>query len=358
MQRILPVLAGLALFAACSRPGPATAVSSTTARATAPQPIAVETAPVERLTMPRYLTLTGSVVAERQSEVAANVAGRVAATYIERGQPVKAGQVLARVDSKAASFQAQAATAQSRAADTQVEQARQDCARADVLFSQGALAKAEYERQKTQCTAQLYSANAARAQADLAGKLAGDTIIRAPIDGVVGERFVNVGEYVQPSTRVASIYAVDPVRVIISVPEPAVSQVREGQTLNLRVSAYPDRDFPAAIRFVSPTLRPNTRDLIVEAQANNPDRALRPGMFATVLLLVGEEEQPTVPVSAIATDGTIRRLYVAREGTAHEMVVRTGVEKDGRIAVLETLSPDERVIVKPLAGLRDGTAIQ
>ena len=83
--------------------------------------------------MPRYLTLTGSVIAERQSEVAANVGGRVAATYVERGQPVKAGQVIARVDAKAAGFQAQAATAQSKAAETQVEQARQDCARADVL---------------------------------------------------------------------------------------------------------------------------------------------------------------------------------------------------------------------------------
>ena len=359
MPRILPLaLAGLALFAGCKRREPTASAAESPAAATAPKPVAVEIATVEHQLMPRYLVLTGSIVADRQSEIAANVAGRVAATYVERGQPVKAGQVIARVDSKAANFQAQAATAQSHAAETQVEQARQDCARADVLFSQGALAKAEYERQKTQCTSQLYSANAARAQADLAGKLAGDTIIRSPIDGIIGERFINVGEYAQPSSRVASVFAIDPVRVTISVPEPAVSQVREGQTLNLRVAAYPDRDFPAVVRFVSPALRPNSRDLIVEAQANNPDRALRPGMFATVLLTVGEEEQPTVPVSAIATEGTIRRLYLAREGSAHEMVVRTGVEKDGRVAVLEALPAGEKVIVKPPPGLRDGTAIQ
>jgi membrane fusion protein, multidrug efflux system len=318
----------------------------------------VETAPVENLPMPRYLTLTGSVVADRQSEVAANVAGRVAATYVERGQPVKANQVLARVDSRAAGFQAQAANAQSQAAETQVEQAKQDCARAETLFSQNALSKAEYERQKSQCTAQLYSANAARAQADLAGKLAGDTIIRSPIDGVVGERFVNVGEYVTPASRVASVYSIDPVRVTISVPEPVVGQVQMGQTLKLRVSSYPGREFPASVRFVSPNLRSNTRDLIVEAQAPNADHALRPGMFATVLLLTGEEEQPTVPTSAIRTDGTIRRLYLARGGAAHEMVVRVGVEKDGRIAVLDTFPSGEKVIVKPPPGLRDGASIQ
>src|SRR4029077_8063084 len=126
---------------------------------------------------------------------------------------------------KAAGFQAAAANAQSQAAETQVAAARQDCDRADLLFKQGAMAKREFDRQKSQCTSQLFQANAARANADLAGKLAGDTIIRAPIDGVIGERYVNVGEYVQPSTRVASVFSVNPVRISISVPEVVVSQV-------------------------------------------------------------------------------------------------------------------------------------
>ncbi|MFN0062347.1 MAG: efflux RND transporter periplasmic adaptor subunit [Myxococcaceae bacterium] len=321
-------------------------------------PLKVSTTPVQVLPMPKYLTLTGSVNADKQSEVAANVAGRVTATYVERGEPVKRGLALALVDAKAAGYQAMAANAQSRAADTQVQVAQQDCARADALFAQGAIAKSDYERQKAQCTSQLYNANAARAQADLAGKLAGDTVIRAPIDGIIGERYVSVGEYVTPSAKVASVFSVTPVRINISVPESVVSQVHAGQKLNVRVSAYPGRDFPAEVRFVSPALRPNTRDLIVEAFADNTDLALRPGMFATVLLHVGDAEQPTVPLEAIRTDGTVRRMFLAREGNAFEMVVRIGVEKDGRVAVLESLSAADNVIVKPPPGLRDGTSIQ
>ncbi len=355
MNRLL-IPAVLLLLSAC-KGAPSEANAPAPKPALAPPAVKVETAAVDHRKMPRYLTLTGSVLAERQSEVAANVAGRVAATYVERGQPVKVGQVLARVDSKAAGFQAAAADAQSQAAETQVQQARQDCARADQLFSQGALPKAEYERQKTQCTAQLYNANAARAQADLAGKLAGDTIIRAPINGVVGERYVNVGEYVQPMSKVASVFAVNPVRVSISVPEAVVSQIQVGQQLEINVSAYPDRKFPAVVRFVSPALRTNTRDLVVEAFADNEDQALLPGMFATVLLRTGEEEQPTVPTGAIRMDGTTRRLFLAREGTAYEMVVRTGVQQDGRIAVLEALAVGDKVIVQPPPGLRDGSAI-
>jgi len=345
----------LLTLAACKKP----AEDPTAAQpkeATLPA-VAVETADVQHEKMPRYLTLTGSVMADKQSEVAANVAGRVATTYIERGQPVKAGAVLAIVDSKAAGFQAAAAMAQSQAAETQVAAARQDCDRADTLFKQGAMAKAEYDRQKSQCTAQLFQANAARANADLAGKLAGDTVIRAPIDGIVGERYVNVGEYVQPASKVASLFAVDPVRVSISVPERAVAQVQPGQTLDLTVSAYEGRTFPATVKFVSPALRAGTRDLIIEASAENKDLALKPGMFATVLLATGEEEQPTVPVEAIKSEGTIKRMFLAREGQAYEMVVRTGVVKDGRIAVLEPLQAGAKVIVKPPPGLRDGASI-
>lgn len=356
MNRSLFTAALLLSVAACKKPE-AQALPQKTAPAVAP-PVKVETAAVEHAKMPKYLVLTGSLIPDRSSEMAANVAGRVTATYVERGQPVKADQVIAVVDSKAAGFQAAAAVAQSKAAETQVDLARQDCMRADALFKEGALAKAEYERQKTQCSAQLYAANAAQAQADLAGKLAGDTIIRAPMAGIVGERYVNVGEYVQPSSRVASVYSINPVRVSISVPESVVSLVKEGQTLDLRVSAYPDRTFPATVRFVSPTLRAATRDLVVEAFAKNDERLLLPGMFATVLLSVGEEEQPTVPVAAIKADGLVRRLFLVKEGAAYEMVVQTGVERDGRIAVLEPIAAGEKVIVKPPPGLHDGSAIQ
>ena len=167
-----------------------------------------------------------------------------------------------------------------------------------------------------------------------------------------------MGEYVQPPTRVASVFAVNPVRVSLSVPEPAVSLVKEGQTLELQVSSYPDRDFPATVRFVSPTLRPNTRDLIIEANAKNDDGSLRPGMFATAKLAVGEEEQPTVPISAIKVDGTVHRLFLARNGQAFEVVVQTGVTKDGRIAVLEPLTAGDKVILTPPPGLHDGSSIQ
>lgn len=320
-------------------------------------PLKVEVGSIELLNVPQYITLTGSIVADQQSEVAANVSGRIVATYVERGQAIKKGQALALVDAKGATFSASAATAQARAAETNLALAVTDCERSDRLFKEGAIAKSEYDRLKSSCSAQVFSAEAAKSNAGLATKLADDTVIRAPFDGVIGERYVNVGEYVQPASRVASVFSVNPVRVQISVPENAVGAVQQGQLVEVRVSAFEDRLFSGKVRFVAPNLRPNTRDLIIEAMVDNPDGALKAGMFSIVRLVTGEAPQQTVPLDAIRTDGTTKRLFLVKDSQAVELVVQTGSTKDGRVAVLEKLPMTDKVIVKPPDSLRDGSAI-
>jgi membrane fusion protein (multidrug efflux system) len=347
----------LAFAAGCARSESAEN-SPAPAKAAPAAAVKVTTAPVQIQKMPRYLTLTGSIMADRQSEVAANVAGRILQANVERGQKVSSGQILAVVDSRAAGFTTEAALAQSKAAETQQKLAQADCDRADALYAKGASSKAEYDRMKSQCESQVYTASAARANADLAAKNLGDTHIRAPFDGIVGERYVNPGEYVQAASKVASLYRIDPVRIQVSVPEAATPLIKQGAMLNVRVSAFGERDFPATVRYVAPTLRPSTRDLLVEAVADNKDGALRPGMFATVQLLVGEADQPTVAADAVQVEGTTRRIFLSRGGQAWEMVVRTGATRQGRVAVLEPLAAGEQVILKPPPGLHDGSAVQ
>jgi RND family efflux transporter MFP subunit len=351
------VLALCAAVLGCGGHKPAEIPAPAEVAKSATPPVAVVLGKVELRDMPKLVTLLGNVVPDKQSEVAANVMGRVLTAPIERGQSVKVGETLIMVDSKAANLSASAAAAQSELADTQSVQARQDCARIETLFKQGAVGQAEYDRQHTQCKAQELQASAARAQAGLSSKLAADAIVRAPFSGVIGERYVNPGEYVQASTRVASMYSLDPVRIVISVPEQGVSLVRTGVQLNVQVSAWPGRVFPATVEYVSPTLRTMQRDLLLEAKAPNPDGALRPGMFATVQVSLGEERLATVPSDAIMAEGDVRRLFLARDGLAFELVVRTGVARDGWTVVYEDLAADTLVIRAPPASLRDGAAI-
>jgi RND family efflux transporter MFP subunit len=357
----LPAVVAVALaavVAACGKP-PAEA-----AKKSAPTPpVHVRLDEVTTATVPRTLTLTGSVVADKQSEVAANVNGRVIVASVERGQSVKKGDVIAQVDSLAASFSADAANAQSKASDAQVDLAQKECARTEALFAKGAITQAEYDRQKTTCTSQVFAAQAAKASASLATKVQNDSFIRAPFNGVIGERYVNVGEYVQPQTRVASLLSIDPARIQISVPEAAVSLVKEGQILDVSVSAYPDRTFPATVKFVAPALRANSRDLLIEASADNKEGLLKPGMFATVKLAVGDDARPTIAAGSVRHEDTASMVFVVRDAgegqkRVDEVVVQPGqLTKDNRVPILGGLHDGDQVVLDPPSTLKDGALV-
>jgi membrane fusion protein, multidrug efflux system len=313
---------------------------------------------VQSRAMPKELVLTGSLVAHRQSDLAANASGRVLSTHVERGQSIAAGTVIARLDARVAKFSASAAKANSRVAKAQLELAKSECLRADKLLADGAISKAEFDRTTSQCTTTVSSAAAADASAALASVQAGDSVVKAPFAGIVGERFVEVGEYVQPSTRVASLYAIDPIRLAIAVPEEDVGHVSEGQEVSFTVAALPGRTFDAKVKFVSPALREGTRDLVVEAVSDNPEHLLRPGMFATVHVEVGEQQLPTVPTSALVRGEVRTHVWVVREGRATTRVVRLGPERDGNVAILSGISADDAVVAEPPADLADGTRVE
>ena len=216
------VIATLLVPGACHRPDDPPPAPAQSGEA----PVHVQTTTATERPMPHYLTLTGTLRASEASDLAADTTGKVVQTFAERGQSVKRGQLLAVLDSRTAALAATAAEAQSKVAQSQLDQARRDCERVKHLLDTGAISQADYDRQIAQCTAQQWSAAAADAQGKSATKVLGDTSIRAPFDGIIGERYVNVGQYVQPSTRVASIYNADPLRLELTVPEANVAAIR------------------------------------------------------------------------------------------------------------------------------------
>lgn len=354
MPRLSASLFALALASGCGR-------SEATAQSTHASADPVRSLPltqVQMRAMPKEIVLTGSLVAHRQSDLAANASGRVLATYVERGQSIKAGHVIAQLDARMAKFSASAAKAQSRVAKAQLELAKTECTRADKLLADGVISKAEFDQTTSACATTMSSAEAANANAALASVQAGDSVVKAPFAGIVGERFVEVGEYVQPSTRVASLYSIDPIRLSVAVPEADVGRIAEGQEVGFTIAALPEHAFTAKVKFISPALREGTRDLIVEAIADNPDHVLRPGMFATVHIAIGEQQVPTVPSTAVVHTDERARVWVVRDGRATPHVVRTGPERGGSIAILSGISDDDAVVAEPPADLVDGTRVE
>lgn len=320
--------------------------------------VSVTSATVVERPMPRFLVLTGSLSPNEASDVAANASGAVLETFVERGSMVDKGFVLARLDSRNAALGAAEASAALGQAKAQLEVAQTECARVEKLYQAGALSGLEYDKQHGACTTALWAAKAAEARVATASKGLVDASVRAPFAGMIAERYVTAGEYVQPSSKVARVVAIDPLRLEIVVPEASVALVKIGLAVEFTVAAFPKEVFKGSIRYIGPTLQVGSRSLVVEAVAPNADKRLRPGMFATARLNLGDFDAAVVPTSAVVVDGALRRAFFVVDGRIEERLLRLGAERDGLFAVEEGAKKGDKVVSPVTPDVRDGAKVK
>ena len=344
------LLAGAA-GVACSRAEAKPVVTQTDA------PVAVETVEVVEKKLPSTLLLTGSLAPNRSSDVAAEGAGKVIKTYVERGDRVEKGAIIAKLDARDAALAAAEAGAAASAERARERHAKLECERADKLFVQGAISRAELDRAKASCETATASASAARARTARAGKAIGDAYIRAPFSGVIVERFAEVGEYVFPGAKIAHLVEPAPMRLELSVPESVVGKLATGQRLEFSVASEPGKTYAAVIRFIGPVLERQSRNLPVEAIVESPGDQLKPGMFATTRLVLGERSGLAVPARAIAGTASSPRAFVVTNGRVEERVLRVGDSATGWTAVLKGLAKGERIVAAPTPAIRDGIRV-
>jgi RND family efflux transporter MFP subunit len=390
---IRPALA-TCLFAAVLSPacGRAAADPPASAEATA---VTVSSVAVVEQPIKRFIRVSGTLNAQEDAEVAAEVAGRVMATPVERGSRVGANDSLVRL--AAAEGEAQAAEAQANAAQIEarlamtggaafavervpevanafaaLQLARTEFERAKRLHDQQLLSQAEFDQRSAQAEAterqydvarntasqQYQSLLAARARVTLAQKALADTTVRAPFAGIVGERFVSVGDYVTRGTKVATVMRVDPLRVELTVPEQYVSAVAAGREVTFEVDAYPGETFAGQVRFVSPSVAADTRALTIEAIVPNGANRLKPGFFATAQI---EQARMLpgllVPAAAVRTVSGTARVFVIVGDRVEERVVMAGQPVGDQIELTSGVKAGERVVAGGLDRIVDGVRV-
>jgi RND family efflux transporter MFP subunit len=360
-----------------------------------PLAIAVESVAAEARAVPRALEVTGTLNADAETDVASETVARVTRADAERGQVVGAGAALVELDRQDALNQlaeAEAVEAQIMAklglspgqpfdalGTPEVRQARVRLERMELEYrryerlarqelvsqSDHDLKRTDYLAQKEQYDAtvnearQLYQTlQAQRARVAMAKKTVADTTIRAPYGGLIVERHVHVGQYVQRGTRIVTLVRVDPLRVQLAVPESAVTFVKRGQKVAFWVQTHPGRAFEGTIAYVGPALRAESRALVVEALVGNAAHELQPGLFATARIqLPAASPMPFVPASAVRTESGVSQVFVIRDERAEQRFVQLGREVDGQLEIVRGLQVGERVAVRPPAGLHDGGAV-
>jgi membrane fusion protein (multidrug efflux system) len=322
------------------------------------KPLHVDTVVAEVVDAPISLRLTGSLKGERETDLAANAAGRVSKTTVERGDEVQQGTLLAQLDTSGANLSLAEAQVQVASSKTQDNINRAECARYDLLKQKGAISDLEYDQATAKCKTAPLSLKAAQVRRSIAAKNVGDGTIRAPFAGVVSERYVDVGEYVQASSKVVSIAQIGELRLEFAVPEANVPMMKVGADVEFQVAAYPEKPFHGTVRFVSGAVRASTRDLVAEALVKNTDRLLKPGMFADVALAAGIEKLPGLPQSAIFERQGKKRVYVVADGRLQERVVQIGPAVGERLAVRDGVKAGEKVATGKLEGLQNGARVE
>jgi membrane fusion protein (multidrug efflux system) len=383
-MRIVLLLLG-ALTAGCSRGETASAAATEAA------PVAIETAQAVEQAITRFIRASGTLTAQDDAEVAAEIAGRVVATPVERGTPVRAGAELIRI--AATEVEAQAREADANVAQIQARlgqpegtldidrvpevasaKATHDLAQADFRRSQQLMEKQlvaqsefdlrraqvettrrQYETARNNALQQNEALAAARARATLARKALADTVVRAPFDGVVGERAVSVGDYVTRGTTVASVMRVDPLRVELTVPAQHMAAVAIGRAVTFTIDAYPGQTFTGQVRYVAPGIRADSRALVVEAVVPNKEGTLKPGLFATALI---EEAAPSkgilVPAAAVRTIGGTSRVFVLTGDHVEERIVTVGQPVGDQVEITTGAKAGDVVATGNINQLVDG----
>jgi RND family efflux transporter MFP subunit len=377
-------------LAACSR----TPTAQASKRDGDPKPVSV--AVVHQASVPRAVDVVGTLAAVDQVTVSSEADGKVQKINADLGDPVRAGQVLIQLDDEKQRYayeQQQAALARALAQYgapdpehlPEIEQtpeakrskadlalATQAYERASELFKrtlipQQALddARTAVETKKATYDASLHSARnlrasiqASEATVKLAARQLRDAEIRAPFDGYVEKRLVNMGELVKAQMPVMAIVRLDPLKVIAEIPEKMAPWIADGRPVELRVDAYRDRTFTGKVTRISPAVNTSTRAFPFEAIVPNPEAVLKPGTFARVHVESGKVDNVlTLPYAALQYRYGVNRVFVVNGDRLAVRELQVGERLGERIEILSGVKAGEQVAITDVEALADGALV-
>jgi multidrug efflux system membrane fusion protein len=318
-----------------------------------PPPATVSVAEAKSEVIPNLMIAVGDLAAVHQVNVTSDVSGRITDIMFTAGATVKAGSPLVQLfdgpeQGDLGSFKAQAIGAQ-----LALDRAKQLAAR---QFGPQATADA------AQATYDQAVAGIAKTQAIISQKL-----VRAPFDGELGVRHVEVGQFLTAGTQIVTLTDLSTLYANFTVTEKGSAALQVGQTVRVAVDAYPGRTFEGKINAIEPQIATDTRNIRVQATIDNPDHILKPGMFTTTTVVL-PDKPPVVTVPETAVDYTLYGdsvfLITEKKGddgktslNAVRTFVRTGNRINGRAEILSGLKPADRVVAVGQLKLQSGAAV-
>jgi RND family efflux transporter MFP subunit len=307
------------------------------------------------------LPLSGALAPQEQATVKAKVSGVVLETAVREGMSVTAGQVIARLDAadqRARVAQQQAALDE---ASARLAMARKNNANSQVLLKQNYISQNSYDTTQNSVELAQASVNAMRAQLELARIALADTVIKAPLSGVVSKRHAQAGEKVAPDMPIFTIVNLHQLTLEAQVPASEVPRVKVGQEVRFKVDGYQQRDFAGKVARISPTTEAGSRSMLVYISVDNSDAALRGGMFAKGNITTDKSAQsPVVPIAALRSEKGQHVVWKIEGNKVVAQPVTIGMrnEDEGMAQVTTGLDKGASVIVAKLDGVKPGNKVR
>lgn len=325
------------VFISCSKKEDNTKKNSDTA-------IPVDVTLVKKSSIQRDIELVGTLAAWKEANLGAQTTGRIEKIYVDEGSRVKEGDLLFEMDDT-----------QLAQAQIQYQVAKDNYDRLKPLYETGSISQSQFDQVK-----------AAYETAEKSYKLLlTNTQFRAPFSGVITAKKLNEGEVflLAPggagAPTVVSLMQINPLKLLVNVSEINFRDVRLNQTVEVKSSLYPNEVFKGTISRINPTINPATRTFEVEVKIPNPNEKLRPGMYVTAKINLGQ-----VPALVVERDAILKQLgvyayyaFVADGNTAKRRTVKIGQEFNDKIEVIEGLKEGDNLIIKGQVRVKDGSII-
>jgi membrane fusion protein (multidrug efflux system) len=319
----------------------------------------VDISAVQPRVVTRLLPLSGSLSPVVQATVKAKVAGEVEQLTVREGQDVRAGDVIARLDTRnlQAQYDREAASVDKARADLELATLNREKNR--TLLEQKYISQNTFEQTESAYAGSVANLKLAEAQARLAKINLDDAVVRAPFAGTVARRLVQPGEKISPDASVVALVDLREMLLEAAIPAAEIPAVNIGQTARFAVSGFGSRKFEGKVQRINPMTSEGSRAITIYLAVPNPDRALKGGMFAQGELVLDKNEPVlSIPSAAVHYEAGVPIVYTLVDGKIVRQQVAVGEQIEGSefIALRSGLKEGERVIVADIGERKPGDA--
>ncbi|MBI3730488.1 MAG: efflux RND transporter periplasmic adaptor subunit [Burkholderiales bacterium] len=310
----------------------------------------------------KLLALSGALRAINQAAVKARVAGDITEVLVREGEAVQAGQVLIKMDSSDYLARQEQAKGALAAAQGQMEIARLARDNNKALLEKSFISKNAYDNTNSQYAIAVANVESAKGALNVAQKALADTVIRAPISGMISNRMVQPGEKISPDNRLLDVVDLRMLEMEAPVPTQDIASIKIGQAAQLKIEGVPVAVDGKVVR-INPATTAGSRSIMAYVQVANPDTILRAGMFGEAQLVVDKKSEVlTVPDTAIQYEAEQAFVYAIENNVLQQKPVKLGLrgESQGKpvVEVLSGLAPQAKIVKANLGRLRAGVAVK